>query len=137
MPFAADLQRAVKVHVGTQVMPRARQRVALLLDVNEPRRRTGALHRSQRFRQSFGALTPALTVEYIAEHATYTEEGTRAHVIRAKRGKTLRFVKGGKVIYRRQVMWRPGPGVARNKGWFAKRSVSARAWHNILSDVTS
>lgn len=137
MPFASDLQRSIQVHVGTQIMPRARQRVDAVLDMNEPKRRSGKLHGSKRVRQSFSGLNPSLTVEYTADHAGPTDVGPRAHVIRARRAKALRFVSGGKVIYRRSVNWRPGPGVARNRGWFSKRSTSRDMWRRILSDVTS
>lgn len=42
-------------------------------------------------------------VEATAEHAAYVEYNTRAHIIRAKNAKYLRFKKGGQVHFRKSV----------------------------------
>jgi hypothetical protein len=41
------------------------------------------------------------------EHASYVNDGTRAHRITAKNGKALKFQSGGSTIFRRSV-WHPG-----------------------------
>lgn len=43
-------------------------------------------------------------------YAAALETGTKAHVIRGRRGKMLVFYVGGKKIVTRQVNWRPRPG---------------------------
>jgi len=61
------------------------------------------------------------TIRYDTPYAIHTDRGPRAHVIRARNAKTLRFRgRSGRIVYRRQVFWRPGAGVAKNRGWFSK-----------------
>ena len=103
------------------------------LDNTVPRR-TGATARSQKSRLHVGARVVAFEIEYVSPIANITNEGPRAHVIRARRVSMLRFVVGGRVLYRRQVNWRPGPGVAKNKGWF-QRGVTPAKWAAALRRV--
>lgn len=67
--------------------------------------RTGALRASisMGMARSF-AQGPATFVDASARHAKFVEHGTRAHMIRAKRSRTLRFVVNGSTVFARKVM---------------------------------
>lgn len=72
------------------------------------------------------------TISYTLPYAGITDRGPTAHVIRARSAKALAFKgRAGVTIYRRKVYWRPGPGVAANKGWFTK-TLSAFRWRIAL-----
>lgn len=58
-----------------------------------------------------------------ASYATAVHDGTRPHTITARRGRTLRFVAGGRVVYARQVR-HPG---TRPQPWLAMAAASVAA----------
>lgn len=62
--------------------------------------RTGALSRSVEV-QRISPLQRRVIAK--AKHASYVDQGTRPHVIQARRAKALRFVMGGVVVFRRSV----------------------------------
>lgn len=58
------------------------------------------------------SLRPSVTIGSDVFYAPYVHDGTRPHVIRPKRGKALRFVIGGQVVFARVVQHpgtRPNP----------------------------
>lgn len=101
------------------------------LDVRAPRD-TGALRHSRRART-----TPTLSIirtdlSYDIPYAVHTDVGPKAHRITARNAKVLRFKAGGRTLYRRSVYWRPGAGVAKNRGWFSK---TVKRWGIFLRAV--
>lgn len=132
MSMESDLQRAVRTRVATGILPAATVRVRTLLDVSEPQRRSGQLHRSQSVRPAMGPTTAQIQVEYTAPQAGFTNDGTRPHVIRPKRAKVLAFTVGGRRVFAR-VVHHPGNKPTK---WFTK-AVSPASWARILRDVTS
>ncbi len=125
MSLQAQLEPTIRARAVAQALV-AGTIIGQRLDNAVPRD-TGATARSQQFRPSVGARSVVISVEYPTLLANILNEGPRAHVIRVRRKQALRFVKGGRVIFARQVNWRPGPGVARNKQWFTK-TVTQAAW---------
>lgn len=96
---------------------------------------TGATRHSRRAVTRPAPTSISTEISYDTPQAEITDKGPKAHVIRAH-GKALRFVgSGGTVVYRRQVNWRPGAGVARNKGWFSD-TVTDSAWRAALGAAT-
>lgn len=62
-------------------------------------------------------------ITYTSDKAEWTEYGTEAHEISAGRPPwALHFTwpKVGGEVFFRSVMWKPGPGVDRNRGWFSR-----------------
>lgn len=58
------------------------------------------------------SLRPSVTIGSDVFYAPYVNDGARPHVIRPKRGKALRFVIGGQVVFARVVQHpgtRPNP----------------------------
>ncbi len=125
MSLRAQLEPTIRARAVAQTL-RAGLIIGQRLDNAVPRD-TGATARSQRIRPSVGARSVTISVEYPTPLANILNDGPRAHVIRARRASVLRFVKGGRVVFARQVNWRPGAGVAKNKGWFTK-TVTQAAW---------
>lgn len=88
----------------------------------------GELRRSRRVSGIRSTATGfSATIQFTAPQAKWTEDGTRPHIIRARRGKVLRFVVGGRTVFARSVH-HPG-----NKGthWFTKTVTQAR-WAQAL-----
>jgi len=50
---------------------------------------------------------PSVTIGSNVEYAEFVNDGTRPHIIRPRRGRALRFVVGGRVVYAR-VVHHPG-----------------------------
>lgn len=70
--------------------------------------RTGRLRASGRMDVRITSVGPTGSVTFPVSYARYVHEGTRAHVIRAKNKKVLRFKgAGGGYVYRR-VVHHPG-----------------------------
>lgn len=130
MSVASQLQQSVRQRVAFGILPAATVRVKTLLDISEPKKRTGQLHASQSVRPSMGATSAKIELRYDAPQAEYTNDGTRPHVIVPKRAKVLAFTVNGRRVFARRVN-HPG-----NKGthWFDK---TTKAWPAILKDVTS
>lgn len=134
MTIGPALKSNYQRHLRTEVLPRAQKILESFLDRDTPYK-TGALLHSRKITVSGGGPNLySLTITYPTKVANYTDEGTRAHRITARRAKALRFVVGGRVVFAKSVMWRPGPGVARNKNWF-KKSVAVTRWRTILGQV--
>ena len=74
--------------------------------------RTGALRASIMVSQERTALGQIVTVGSSLPYAAMHHEGTRPRVIQARPGGMLRFTKGARVVYTRQVMH---PGTRPNK----------------------
>lgn len=66
-------------------------------------KRTGHLAQSIDVNYSRGRVDPSVTIAAKARYAYYVHEGTLPHVIRAKTGRSLRFVYNGRVVYARKV----------------------------------
>lgn len=138
MSLQAQLAPIIRAR-AVQKVNIARIRIEQNLDNRVPTK-TGALAKSRRTRVSPGSQVIALQIEYPTNVAIYTDVGTKAHVIRAREG-YLRFSvagaparlfgRAGKVLYRKQVNWRPGLGVAKNKRWF-RGAVTLTAWRQAL-----
>lgn len=131
MSIQAQLAPVVRAR-ALQKVNTARIRIEGNLDLRVPRR-SGRLARSRRTRVLPGTQVIALQIEYPSDVATWTDQGTKAHVIRARRASALRFFwpKVGRVVYFRSVRWKPGPGVARNKRWF-RGAVTLTEWRKAL-----
>lgn len=66
--------------------------------------RTGRLRASGRIDVRITNIGPTGSVTFPMSYARFVHEGTRAHVIRAKKKKALKFKgMGGQVIFRKQV----------------------------------
>lgn len=79
---------------GTNVQLGARRNV---------RKRTRALERSIVKRLDVDARGPVVWVGTDSPIALFEHDGTRAHIIRARRRKVLRFPAGGRVVFAREV----------------------------------
>ena len=79
----------------------AKQRVWQSNDLKHRTRNLARSTKTKIIRTKSGRI---VKVQNDAKYAKAVNSGSRPHVIRAKRGKALRFVVGGKVIFRRQVM---------------------------------
>ncbi len=101
------------------------------LDQRVPRD-TGALRHSRRARTTPSLSIIRTEVSYDIPYAEHTDKGPKAHRITARNAKVLRFRAGGRTLYRRTVYWRPGPGVAKNRGWFSK---TVKRWGIFLRAV--
>ena len=83
----------------------------------------------------------ATTVSYNTtdpDTAMLTEQGTSEHPISAPAalGGPLSFYwpKVGHRVWFREVMWKPGPGVAKNIGWFSR---TMARWPEFLDDAAA
>lgn len=85
--------------------------------------RTGRLARSISGSVSRGGREGTIRVS--APYATMVHEGTRAHVIRARRRRFLRFESNGSTVFRRSVMH---PGTRPNR-------FLVRAWEAAMRDA--
>lgn len=77
---------------------------------------TGKLRGSHQLRDNIGRSQIKATITATAPYAMAVHDGTGPHVIKAKRGKLLRFTVGGRTIYTRSVNHpgnRPNPWLAR------------------------
>lgn len=75
----------------------------------------------------------AAVVTYLADQAKWTDEGTEAHPISATAGGpplTFFWPRIGGIGHFREVMWEPGPGVEKNRGWFTR---TMQAWGDHLA----
>lgn len=87
--------------------------------------RSGKLRRSTRHNVRVGRNKSRLQLKWSRSYASHIEYGTRAHVIRPRRKKFLRFRVGGRVVFARKVNH---PGTRPYKfGWKA-----SRAAHRVL-----
>ena len=86
------------------------------------RHRTGRVARGTTGRIVRTRSGAVLTMNNLARHANFLEGGTRPHAIVAKRGRALRFVVGGQVMFRRRV-WHPG-----TRPFHFMRNASDAAW---------
>ena len=68
-------------------------------------------------------------LENDAKHAAILEKGSRPHIIRAKPGKTLRFVKGGKTIFTKAVRH---PGTKPYRFLSKGRDVASRKFEQVM-----
>lgn len=67
-------------------------------------KRTGKTHKKTKPRViRRGGKTLIIGVKNTAKHAAVLEKGSKAHVIRARRRKALRFMAGGKLVFRKAV----------------------------------
>lgn len=62
--------------------------------------RTGRLRASGRMDVKITHFGPTGVVTFPVRYAEYVHDGTRPHIIRAKKGKALKFKVAGKVLYR-------------------------------------
>jgi hypothetical protein len=62
----------------------------------------------------FGRFEVGFTIQATTPQASYTNDGTRPHIIRPRRARALRFRVGGRVVYAR-VVHHPG---TRATHWF-------------------
>ncbi len=117
------------------VIGKAKKTVLHWLDLDVPKSAGRAKAGHQRLKSTrivtdrSNASSVSINIKYPTKVANYTDEGTRAHPIRSKRGgPALRFkTADGRVVYARSVKWKPGPGVKKNKKWFRKNT-SITAW---------
>lgn len=83
----------------TRITRRVLNRAKVLAPVD-----TGRLRSSGRMDIRVTSVGPTGSVTFPVSYAQFVHEGTRAHVIRARRKKALRFTgRGGVVVFRRQV----------------------------------
>lgn len=83
----------------TKITRRVLNRAKVLAPVD-----TGRLRSSGRMDIRITAVGPTGSVSFPVSYARYVHEGTRAHVIRAKNKKTLRFKgRGGGWVFRKKV----------------------------------
>lgn len=83
----------------TRITRRVLNRAKVLAPVD-----TGRLRSSGRMDIRVTNVGPTGSVRFPVSYAQFVHEGTRAHVIRARRKKALKFVgRGGAVVIRRQV----------------------------------
>ena len=73
-------------------------------------------------------------IEYDVPQAEFTEYGTKAHPIVGNPLLVFYWPKVGRTVFFRSVNWKPGPGVAANKGWFSKE-VSESRWRAELASA--
>lgn len=64
---------------------------------------TGNLRAGGRMKLTIRARGPRGIVEYIAKYAAAVHDGSAPHIIRARPGKSLRFVVDGQVVYAKSV----------------------------------
>lgn len=64
-------------------------------------------------------------------HASFLEEGTKPHVIQARKARALRFVKDGNVVFTKSVN-HPG---TKPTFWFSKATTKAE--HQVLPELTN
>jgi len=84
------------------------------------RDRSGKLRRSTNHSVRIGRNKSRLRLKWSPRYAGFIEYGTRAHVIRPRRKKFLRFRVGGRVVFARKVNH---PGTRPYKfGWKASRA---------------
>ena len=131
MSIEAGLFAAVKRDAATRIVPAATRALLSDLDRTGPRR-TGRMLRQRSVRRYGRGDTVGVELIFRAPYAGMLDQGLKAHVIRPRRAKALRFVVGGQVVFARKVNWRPGAGAARAKGWFTNR---AKAWRRYLQDA--
>jgi hypothetical protein len=110
--------------VADQVEARAKQLAGILVNV-----RTGRYRAAFHKRETLTFRGPGARVYNDVSYAPYIEEGTRPHVIRARRGKALRFVVDGRVVYAKEVH-HPGTK-AYNVLSRAVREVAIRNGYNV------
>lgn len=110
--------------VADQVEARAKQLAGILVNVRTGRYRAG-FHKRERL--TFRG--PGYQVYNDVSYAPYIEEGTRPHVIRARRAKALKFVIGGRTVIVKQVK-HPGTE-AKNVLARAVREVAIRNGYNV------
>lgn len=125
-------------HIDPIVIGKAKRTVLHWLDLDVPKSAGRAkaghvrLKNTRQVTDRSNQSSVSITIKYPTKIANYTDEGTRAHIIRARRaGGRLRFTVNGQTLYRRQVKWKPGPGVRRNKRWFTKNT-NRNAWRNAI-----
>lgn len=83
----------------TKITRRVLTRAKVLAPVD-----TGRLRSSGRMDIRITSVGPSGSVTFPVSYAQFVHEGTRAHIIRAKKKKALKFVgRGGVVVIRRQV----------------------------------
>lgn len=83
----------------TKITRKVLNRAKVLAPVN-----TGRLRSSGKMDIRMTTAGPAGKVTFTVSYAQYVHEGTRAHIIRARRKKALKFVgRGGGVVIRREV----------------------------------
>ena len=63
--------------------------------------KTGALYRSIGYKVASNGYSSKIVIN--ASHGIFIENGTKAHIIKPKRCKALKFTSGGKVIYAKKV----------------------------------
>lgn len=129
MSIAAQLERSIRRDAAIK-FTRAVDRTTDRLDKTVPVK-TGKLKRSRKVRMSTAGTRFSATVSYPQDYGGYLDEGVRPHVIRPRRGKVLRFVSGGRVVYARKVNH---PGTNKHRGWFS-RPTSLADWRLVLSQV--
>lgn len=116
-----------------KITTRARQAQVLAAADMKTRYRTAAPHKSGDTQESvdvinFTANTSELRCTAVATtpQAKYTDEGTRAHVIRPRNKKVLRFKYRGRIVFAREVN-HPG---TRATHWFSR--TGPREWNGAL-----
>lgn len=105
--FAAGVREALQ-QLEARITAAARQSLgqAAAYAAELARGTTKFTDRSGRLRRGIvrGAKgTYSLFVKTRSRHALFVEDGTRAHPIRAKRRRALRFVVGGRTLFRKSV----------------------------------
>lgn len=126
MSIAAQLQKTVR-NAGAQAMAAGVESISRATDRAAPVDK-GTLKRSRRISEIRPTAKGfSVDIRYTAPQANFTNDGTRPHTIRPRRGKVLRFQSGGRTIFAR-VVHHPG-----NRGthWFDK-VVNAATWSQAL-----
>lgn len=109
------------------------------LDATTPVK-TGRLKRSRRTTFTTGGNVLSAQIDYSArspggaDYGKMLDEGLRPHRITARSGGVLRFVVGGRVLFRRSVNWRPGARANSHRGWLS-RPTSQADWRLTLNRV--
>ena len=138
MSVEAQLRRAVSAR-AVQVFTVAETRMLADLDQAVPVK-SGQLKRSRRSSARYGATSASVTVEYppesrpgggVVDVATFTDKGTRPHVIVRRRKKALSFTVGGRVIFARKVHH---PGTKGTRWW--TNQTTATKWRDYLMRAT-
>jgi hypothetical protein len=128
MASLAEQLRELLLDWRELVVEDAGQRIFDLTQERCPVGETGSLKESGSVAMSGEGQT---SIVYEAEHASYTDEGTEAHLIQGNPLLAFFWEKLGADVVFRSVMWEPGEKVAANIGWFSD-AVSEDRWSEAL-----
>lgn len=127
MPVGAQLATTLRAHVAAKA-PQVFTRLGIELAAREPPKRSGQLNRSRQLRSRITPTGFAVDVQYTAPQATFTNDGTRPHIILPRRKKALYWPGAAHPVRRVN-----HPGTKATK-WFTKATHPSQ-WLAILQDV--